>query len=100
MIYELAGVVGVDPGPLTLRELLWMSEGCRRELWSHTSLVCATMMNLKGISITAEELHPMMGKQSQKPVRVGIEALKVFVKGGRKDDRDRGQDEGSRRGSE
>ena len=36
-IWELAGIVGVDPGPLTLRELLWMYAGRRREEWVHTA---------------------------------------------------------------
>src|SRR5690606_37357177 len=27
LTYQLAGLVGVDPGPHTLRELVWMAEG-------------------------------------------------------------------------
>ena len=41
----MAGSVGVDPGPLTLRQLLWMAEGLGRERWAHTSLLGALIAN-------------------------------------------------------
>ena len=41
----MAGAVGVDPAPLTLRQLLWMAEGLGRERWGHTSLICAMFAN-------------------------------------------------------
>ena len=44
-IWELAGILGVDPGPLTLRELVWMYAGRRREQWLHTSHVMALLAN-------------------------------------------------------
>ena len=46
MIYQIAGAVGVDPGPLTIRELLEMSEGRSRSLWGHTSAIVATILNV------------------------------------------------------
>ena len=46
MIYQIAGAVGVDPGPLTIRELLQMSEGRSRSLWGHTSAIVATILNV------------------------------------------------------
>jgi len=36
----------VDPGPLTIRELLEMTEGKSRSLWGHTSAVVATILNV------------------------------------------------------
>ena len=48
VVYELAGVIGVDPGPLTLRELLWMSEARAREAWAHTSAGLALIANVNG----------------------------------------------------
>ncbi len=41
----IAGSIGVDPRPLTLRQLLWMAEGLGRERWAHTSWVCTLIAN-------------------------------------------------------
>jgi hypothetical protein len=41
----MAGCIGVDPGPLSLRELLWMFEGACREHWGHTSNLMALIAN-------------------------------------------------------
>ena len=41
----MAGILGVDPGPLTLRELVWMYAGRRREQWLHTAHVMALLAN-------------------------------------------------------
>ena len=38
---KLAGVCGVDPGPLTLRELLWMAEARGREA---TAISCGLFL--------------------------------------------------------
>ena len=43
---ELAAVVGVDPGPLTLGELLWMAEARGRDNWAHTSAILALVANV------------------------------------------------------
>ena len=43
MIYRLAGIVGVNPGPLTLRELLWMADGAGETAWSHTAALLAAV---------------------------------------------------------
>ena len=45
MIYRLAGVVGVDPGPFTWRELAWMAEGRERVEWRQTALLAAVTNN-------------------------------------------------------
>ena len=45
IVWELAGIVGVDPGPLTLRELVWLAEARQREAWSHTSQILAMLYN-------------------------------------------------------
>ena len=42
---ELAGILGVDPGPLMLRELVWMYAGRRREQSLHTGHVMALLAN-------------------------------------------------------
>lgn len=45
MIYELAGIASVDPGPHTLRELVWMVRGKQRDEWGHTSHVLCILAN-------------------------------------------------------
>jgi hypothetical protein len=45
-VRQPSGVFGVDPGPLTLRELLWMAEARAREAWAHTSAVLALIANV------------------------------------------------------
>ena len=44
-IWQLAGKLGVDPSGLTLRELVWMFDGRRREAWTHTANVMALLAN-------------------------------------------------------
>ena len=46
MIYELAGFVGIDPDPLTLRELAWMARGRASRLWDHTASLLAMTANV------------------------------------------------------
>jgi len=41
----MAGIVGVDPGPYTLREMLWMVRGRLRAEWAQTSTLCAVIYN-------------------------------------------------------
>jgi hypothetical protein len=38
-------LVGLNPEPLTLRELLWMAEGRSRENWQHTSMLLTMLFN-------------------------------------------------------
>lgn len=45
MIYELAGIIGVDPAPFTLRELVFMVKGLQRDQWNHTSHVLCILAN-------------------------------------------------------
>ena len=45
MIWQLAGLLGVDPGPLTLRELVWMAEARLQAEWAQTSSVMALIAN-------------------------------------------------------
>ena len=41
----MAGIVGVEPGQLTLRELVVMAEARARAAWDRTSLLCALIAN-------------------------------------------------------
>ena len=46
LLWDLAGIVGVDPGALTLRELAWMAEARSRAAWKRTSSVLALVANV------------------------------------------------------
>lgn len=45
-MFELAGIVGIDPGPHTLRELTWMAEARQRSEWARTAAIKATLINI------------------------------------------------------
>ena len=45
-IAAMAGRTGLDPGPLTLRELMWADEGRRRDEWMRASRLEALLINI------------------------------------------------------
>jgi hypothetical protein len=51
-------VIGVEPGPFTLRELVWMAEGRGRDLWSHTSALLALIANVNRDPKKSRPLKP------------------------------------------
>tara|TARA_B100000809_G_scaffold166695_1_gene163999 strand:- start:222 stop:503 length:282 start_codon:yes stop_codon:yes gene_type:complete len=58
LIFETAGIVGVDPGPFTLAELLIMAEGRQRDMWHHTAQITAIMANIhRGPKTKPFEIH-------------------------------------------
>jgi hypothetical protein len=71
LIYQLAGMVGVDPAPLTLRELLWMADGKGRDEWARTALVCSILANChrdpkkKPRPYTPAEFNPFVKKDKR-----------------------------------
>jgi hypothetical protein len=82
----LAGIVGVDPSKLTLRELVWMAEARRRDQWSRTATLLAMTANVhrnpkkRPRPFSAAEFHPLMGASPRAVMKTGIETLKrVFV---------------------
>ncbi len=46
LIVRLAGIVGVDPGPLTLRQLVLMAEAKRQHDWNVASTIMALMAEM------------------------------------------------------
>ena len=85
MIYELAGIVGLDPGPFTLRELVWMAEGRRRELWDHTASLLALLYNVnrdprRSRAMRPEDFHPLRRPSKTETVKADVTALKIFVR--------------------
>ena len=47
MIYELAGLIGIDPGPYSLRQLVWMWEAKRDENWTVMSVAVSWLINTR-----------------------------------------------------
>jgi len=73
LVWEAAGVIGVDPGPLTLRELVWMAEAKARNEWTHTSAVMALMANAhrdpkKTRVFTPADFNPYATSERKRPV--------------------------------
>ena len=38
-------MIGVDPRPFTLRQLLWMTDGAQRERWARASAAMSVLAN-------------------------------------------------------
>ena len=81
MIYELAGIVGLDPGPFTLRELVWMAEARRRDMWDHTAGLLALLYNInrdpkRSRAMRPEDFHPL---RQQSRNRKGVEKVKADI---------------------
>ncbi len=86
----MAGVVGVDPGPLTLRELALMAEAKRQEAWDHTSTVLAMIFNANRDPKRQTAARPIDFHPLRRPERRGIplaaaniSILKAFAKKGK-----------------
>jgi hypothetical protein len=82
---ELAGVIGVDPGPFTLRQLIVMAEAKSRQAWNHTSAILAMLANVhrdakKTRAYRPADFHPHRRMEKPTITKVGISVLKqVFV---------------------
>lgn len=94
MIYELAGIVGVDPGPLTLHELDKMAEGRRRHDWAQTSQILCLMAEQhrdkkkKPKPFEPDDFNPMVSKKRRKGTPItaaNITDLKALVPEHRRD---------------
>ncbi len=90
-IYQCAGIIGVDPGPLTLRELTIMLEGRQRHDWSVASGLMALVANTQRDPKRSRPLKPSdfdpfakpnRSPASTAPLKVGVSVLKhVFIEG-------------------
>lgn len=84
MIYQLAGILKMDPSPFTVRELLIMAEAARRDAWDRLSVLLSLVYNAhrgpKAPYLAPEAFNPytVQTAKNAKPM-VGIEALKIFV---------------------
>src|SRR5690606_37726841 len=85
LVHQLAGLVGVDPGPYTLRELVWLAEGRQTEQWNHTSAVLAMLANVhrdpKRRSYQPADFLPMAMRPKAATEKAEISVRKdVFVR--------------------
>ncbi len=84
MVWRFAGIVGINPGPLTLRELWQMAEERQRDQWSHTSVLLAVLANIhrdpkRTSRYTSEDFNPFSVRRSVS-MKAEIGVLKqVFV---------------------
>lgn len=60
--YCAAGIVGIDPKPFTLRELLWMKDAKERSDWDKAAMVVAKIHNVNAAKssdcIQFADVHP------------------------------------------
>jgi hypothetical protein len=83
LILALAGRLGIDPGPWTLRDLLVMDEARQTDRWNHTAMTCALMANIhrdkkkRSKPFMPADFHPLA--KPKRDVVVGIDVLKAFV---------------------
>lgn len=83
----MAGVVGIHPGELTLRQLTMMAEGKMARDWDHTAAIISTLINInrdpkQGKPVTSNECHPFLSRKMKKPkpIQGSIQDLKVLLK--------------------
>ncbi len=78
----MAGAVGVDPRPLTVRELLWMAEGHGRDAWGRLSVLCALVGNAhrdpkRGRALRPSDFDPFWqkGREPGEVIEVNRETI-------------------------
>lgn len=70
-VAELAAIAGVDPWPLTLRELLAAAKAKQRYDWDHTADLMAWMGNLHTTKSWARtDFHPSREKPPVQPMHL------------------------------
>ena len=79
LVCEFAGILGVNPDPFTLRELVWMVEGRGKFEWSQTASLMALAVNLmrdpkKGKAASPADFNPFAPRPPE-PVLKGKEML-------------------------
>jgi hypothetical protein len=59
-VIELAAIAGVDPWPLTLRELFAAAKAKRNEQWNHTADMLALQASIHGGRVySRSHFHPL-----------------------------------------
>jgi len=80
LIYKLAGIVGVDPGPLTLRQLAWMAKSKQMHQWNIASSMMALAAEInrdrrrRSRPFKPEEFNPLL-TQTSRPIPITVSQL-------------------------
>lgn len=82
MIFELAGFLGLDPRPWSLRELATMARGRAARQWDHTASLLAMTANVhrdvkknrRGFHPSA--FHPFMRRRRRGTTPAALRSLK------------------------
>lgn len=75
---------------MTLRQLVWMADGRRIELWNQTAQLAALIANVnrdpkkQPEPFSPSDWHPYFVKPKRDPIKAPITALKVLIPGGLK----------------
>ena len=70
-MYELAGIVCINPDPFTLRELEWMARGKQKCEWGHTSNLCYYLVlphKDKDTQLSPQDFNPFY-QEEVKPIK-------------------------------
>lgn len=79
VVYELAGIAGVVPDSLTLRELMIMAEGRQRSQWNQTASILAIIANVnrdekkRSTPFSPSEFNPYSDAKQDEPKTVTTE---------------------------
>ena len=71
-VYQLAGIVGVNPEPFTWRELDWMAEKKQSDQWDHTASVLTMAANAwsEKKKFDLSDFHPFLEAQKRKSMTI------------------------------
>jgi hypothetical protein len=77
-------MIGVEPGPLTLRELFWMVDGRGRQAWAHTALICSVLANCnrdpkkRPRPFSPAEFNPYMRKKHKDAILITKDNIHIL----------------------
>ena len=84
LIYQLAGIVGVDPGPFTLAELIDMVDGRQRDDWErHSALLCLIAIANRGSKqkeFKPQEFNPFAVKRKPQHIQLNKKNMHLLKK--------------------
>jgi len=80
VVAELAGIIGFDPGPYTLRELMAAAKSASSNRWDHTAMMLCQNANIhrdpKKAPYPLHRFHPFAAKD--KPRGMSVSELHAF----------------------
>jgi len=85
VIFELAGFVGLDPRPFTLRELSQMAHGRAARAWDHTASTLAMLANVhrdpkRSRTCAPIDFHPFERRRRRGTSPAALRSLKGLFK--------------------